>query len=69
MKFNIKALEVWAKWFVGNAVTAMVVIGKSPLDFSGADWKNAANAIWLALIPVLIKWANPKDEFKVATKK
>lgn len=69
MKFNVKSLEIWAKWLVGNAVTAIVVLNKSPLDFSSADWKAVANVIWLAAIPVLIKWANPKDDFKVATKK
>ena len=69
MKFNVKSLEIWAKWLVGNTVTAIVVLNKSPLDFSNADWKAVANVVWLAAIPVLIKWANPKDDFKVATKK
>ena len=48
MKINKKIFDIWAKWFVGNAVTAIVVIGKFPLDFTTADWKHAANAIWLA---------------------
>lgn len=61
MKFNKKVLDVWAKWAVGNLVTAIVIIGKSPLDFTTSDWKHAANALWLALVPVAIKWANPKD--------
>jgi hypothetical protein len=34
MKLNNKALEMWGKWFAGNAVTALVIIGKSPLDFT-----------------------------------
>ena len=69
MKFNNKVLEVWAKWFVGNAVTAVVVIGKFPLDFTSADWKAAANTIWLAALPVVIKWANPKDALTLTIKK
>ena len=69
MKFNNKVLEVWAKWAVGNLVTAIVIIGKSPLDFTTSDWKHAANALWLALVPVAIKWANPKDELTMTKPK
>jgi hypothetical protein len=60
---------MWAKWFVSNALTAVVIIGKSPLDFSGSDWKHAANALWLAIVPVVIAWANPKHELTMTTKK
>jgi hypothetical protein len=69
MKLNNKALEMWAKWFVSNALTAVVIIGKSPLDFSGSDWKHAANALWLAIVPVVIAWANPKHDLTMTTKK
>jgi hypothetical protein len=69
MKFNTKSLEMWAKWFVSNALTAVVIIGKSPLDFSAGDWKHAANAIWLAIVPVVIAWANPKNSLTMTTKK
>ena len=68
MKFNNKALEMWGKWFAGNAVTALVIIGKSPLDFTGHDWKQCINAIWISLVPVIIKWANPKDEMTLLKK-
>ena len=69
MKFNNKVLEMWLKWFVSNALTAIVIIGKSPLDFTSTDWKHAANTIWLALVPVIIKWANPKDSLTMTVKK
>jgi len=69
MKFNNKVLEMWAKWFVSNALTAVVIIGKSPLDFSGSDWKHAANALWLAIVPVVIAWANPKHDLTMTTAK
>ena len=69
MKFNNKVLEMWAKWFVSNALTAVVIIGKSPLEFSTSDWKHAANALWLALVPVVIAWANPKNELTMTVKK
>lgn len=68
MKFNKKVLEMWAKWVVGNLFTAIVIIGKSPLDFTTADWKHAANALWLAVVPVVIAWANPKHELTMTKK-
>lgn len=61
MKFNVKVLEVWAKWFVGNLVTAIVVIGKTPIDLTSSDWKRVANTLWLALVPVIIKWYKEDD--------
>jgi len=60
---------MWGKWFVGNAVTALVIIGKSPLDFTGSDWKHAANTIWLAILPVVIAWVNPKHDLTMTTPK
>lgn len=69
MKFNNKVLEMWAKWFVSNALTAVVIIGKSPLEFTGSDWKHAANTVWLAIVPVVIAWANPKHDLTMTTKK
>jgi len=60
---------MWAKWFVSNALTAVVIIGKSPLDFSGSDWKHAANALWLAIVPVVIAWANPKHSLTMTKAK
>ena len=69
MKFNNKVLEMWAKWFANAALGAVVFIGKSPLDFTIADWKHAANAIWLALVPVLSAWINPKHDLTITVKK
>ena len=69
MKFNKKVLEMWAKWVVGNLFTAIVIIGKSPLDFTTADWKHAANALWLAIVPVVIAWANPKHNLTMTKPK
>lgn len=69
MKLNNKVLEMWAKWFVSNALAAIVIIGKSPLDFTSTDWKHAANTIWLAVVPVIIAWANPKHELTMTKSK
>lgn len=61
MKLNKKIFEVWGKYLVYSFVTAIGVIGKSPIDFTGRDWKQCLNAVWIALLPVIVKWVNPKD--------
>lgn len=58
---NPKILETWFKWLIGMTVGAIVGIGKSPLDLTADDWINIANVIWVALAPVLVRWANPRD--------
>jgi len=60
---------MWAKWFVSNALTAVVILGKSPLDFTGSDWKHAANTLWLAIVPVVIAWANPNHDLTMTKAK
>ena len=69
MKINAKMFEVWGKYLVFSMISAIGIIGKSPLDFTTADWKHAANALWLALVPVVIAWANPKNELTMTVKK
>jgi hypothetical protein len=68
MKLNLKVLEVWGKYLTYSAVMAIGIIGKSPLDFTGHDWKQCVNAVWISLVPVIIKWANPKDEMTLLKK-
>jgi hypothetical protein len=69
MKLNNKVLEMWFKWFVSNAITAVVIIGKSPLDFNSTDWKHALNTVWLSVVPVLVAWANPKHDLTMTVTK
>lgn len=69
MKFNNKVLTMWAKWFAGEAATAVVIIGKSPIDFTGSDWHHVANVLWLALVPVILAWANPKHDLTITVPK
>ena len=39
MKFNNKVAEVWAKWFVGNLLTAVVIIA----------WANPKNDLTMTV--------------------
>jgi hypothetical protein len=68
MKINVKIFETWGKYLVYSAMMAIGIIGKSPLDFTNQDWKQCINAIWISLVPVIIKWANPKDEMTLLKK-
>ena len=61
MKINSAALASYARSFLAVAVTSFVSIGKSPIDFTSSDWKHAANGLWIALLPVIIRAVNPKD--------
>ena len=69
MKINSKVFEIWGKYLAYSMITAIGVIGKSPLEFSGHDWKQCLNAVWLSLVPVIIKWANPKDDLTMIKQK
>ena len=68
MKINKKIFEVWGKYLTYSAVMAVGIIGKSPLDFTTQDWKQTLNAVWISLVPVIIKWANPKDDMTLLKK-
>lgn len=69
MKFNNKVLEMWLKWGAGIAFGAASVIGKVPVDYTSADWKHILNSLWMALIPVVLAWANPKHDLTMTVKK
>jgi hypothetical protein len=65
MKINTAALASYARSFLAVAITAIVSLGKSPIDFSSSDWKHAANAVWIAAIPVIMRAVNPKDTLTI----
>ena len=55
------ALASYGRSFLASALTAIFAIGKLPFDFTVDDWRTAANALWIAIIPVLIRALNPND--------
>lgn len=67
MKFNTKVLTVWAKWFAGMVFGAVIAVTKvkgysTPFEFKSEDWVAVGNSVWAAVVPVLVKYFNPKDE-------
>lgn len=59
---NKAVLASYGRSFLATALGAIFAIGKLPFDFDATDWRNVANAIWIATIPVLIRYLNPKDQ-------
>lgn len=58
---NKAMLASYGRSLLATALTALLALGKSPIDFTVADWKTALNAVWIAFIPVLIRALNPND--------
>lgn len=58
---NKAMLASYGRAFLATALTAIFAVGKLPTDFTGADWAAVANAIWIAVIPVVIRYLNPND--------
>lgn len=69
MKINSKIFSTWGKYVAYSAIMAIGIIGKSPLDFTGRDWKQTLNAVWISLVPVIIAWANPKHDLTLTKPK
>lgn len=65
---NKAMLASYARAFTATALTAVFAIGKLPWEFTSTDWRNAAAAIWVAVIPVLIRALNPNDKAFGVTK-
>lgn len=62
---NAKAkalLASYARHLGATILVAVFAVGKLPTDFSAADWSAVANAVWVSVIPVVIRWLNPKDD-------
>jgi len=58
-------LASYGRSLLGAALTAIAILssqkGISPIDFGTAEWAQVANALWAAVVPVLIRYANKKD--------
>lgn len=56
-------LESYARHLLGAITTAIVIAGNgaSPISFSADQWADVANALWVAVIPVALRYINKKD--------
>jgi len=58
---NKAIIASYARALLATCLTAVFAIGKLPLEFTTADWSTVVNAVWIAVIPVLIRALNPND--------
>ena len=58
---NVAMLASYGRSLLATCLTALMVVGKLPYEFTATDWSTVANAVWVAFIPVLIRALNPND--------
>jgi hypothetical protein len=62
---NKALISSYGRSLLATVVTAIFVVaqsgGKLPFEFSSQDWYAVANAVWVAVIPVAIRYLNPND--------
>jgi hypothetical protein len=60
-----KAIISYAKHLGYIAFASIVAVGSAsghtPFQFSGNDWASVLNALWIALVPVVLTWLNPNN--------
>jgi len=42
-------------------LNAIVMLGKSPFDFTASDWHKVANGVWVSLLPVIYRYLDKQD--------
>jgi hypothetical protein len=55
------AIYSYLRALLATVLTAIFTVGKLPLEFTAQDWYGVLNAVWIAVIPVAIRWLNPND--------
>ena len=58
---NRAMLKSYGRALLATALTAMLALHKTPLEFTSADWLLVANSVWVSFIPVLIRALDPND--------
>jgi hypothetical protein len=69
---NKVMLASYGRALIATILTAIFAVsqavGKLPFEFSAQDWYSIANAVWIAVIPVAIRYLNPNDSAYGITK-
>jgi hypothetical protein len=65
MTISKNILESYLRHLGGALFSAVATIstinGTSPLQFEATDWFAVANALWVAILPVLFRYFNKQD--------
>lgn len=59
----INVLKSYGRALLATTITAILTVGagRFPSEFDASDWTAVLNAVWAAVIPVLIRWADKND--------
>lgn len=60
---------MWAKWFAGMVLGAIVAQGKSPWNITAHEWAGIANTVWASAAIVIGAWINPKHPLTMTVEK
>lgn len=58
---NKAILASYGRSFLATVLGVVFAVGKLPTEFTSQDWVGVANAVWIATIPVIIRYLDPKD--------
>lgn len=58
---NKAILASYGRSFLATVLGVVFAVGKLPTSFTVQDWLGVANAVWIAVIPVLIRYLDPND--------
>jgi len=65
LKINKAAIESYGRHLLGAVISAIATIsaltGLSPLEFNTQEWWTVANSVWVAVLPVALRYLNTKD--------
>jgi hypothetical protein len=56
---------LWASYgrsLLATILASIFAVGKLPFEMTSQDWYGVANAVWIAVIPVAIRFLNPNDQ-------
>jgi hypothetical protein len=65
MKINQALIESYVRNLLGQIIAAATIVSStshvSVTNFGTAQWALVANALWGALVPVILRYVNKKD--------
>lgn len=61
-KTSKAVLASWGRSFFAACLAQFLALGGGAFDFGVDGWKSVLSAGIAAVVPVIIRWLNPKDE-------
>jgi hypothetical protein len=65
MKINKALLASYGRHLAGAILAGIVTVssstGKVPTAWTADEWMVLLNTLWVAAVPVIGRWINPKD--------